>query len=328
MQVHRGLWGNRKVALKRIRRRPLNDQDEQSKADAIRDYERAMYDLNFELQIMSKKSLSDHRNITKLLAVSFDTVWETDVDRTNSFVLPILIVELADDRFPDLSLFLNPQHNVSLPKRLTFETAAALIADIADGVEALHNHDIVHADLKPENILIFPDHEAPSGLVAKVADFGFSGMATHTNSGQRAPLPDSRPRGGTTEWNAPECISGTGIFLQDAFRKHEQPQDMSSRDIYSFGLLSGYIALDGQTPKSYIPNLQQVKLSDGVAGAVKLRLKEHHSHTLSDDRSLGNLAARIADMTLCLNSAKREKHLGGVRRLLFGRWGMVATLLE
>lgn len=317
MQVHRGWWGNQKVALKRIRRCLFDERDEQARADAARDHEQAMYDLNFELQIMSNKSLSKHRNISKLLAVSFDTIWETNGNPTNSFVLPVLIVELADERFPDLSLFLNAQHNPDLPKRLPFETSAALIADIADGVEALHNHDIVHADLKPENILIFPDPGAPCGFVAKVADYGFSGMATYLNSGKRAWHPDSRPRGGTTEWNAPECVPG--LYVNSLGQQEEQPQDMSSRDIYSFGLLSSYIALDGQTPKSYIKNIQHVKLSDGMVEAVKMRLKEHYFHTLNDDRSLGNLAARIADMTLKLSHEKREKHIGGVRRLLFSR---------
>jgi serine/threonine protein kinase len=314
MQVRSGLWGNRKVALKNIQRHLLDN----SEADSEWDYGRAMNDLNFELQIMSKKSLSDHRNITKLLAISFDAAEEADVP-PNGLVMPILIVELADDRYPDLSLFLNSQHNPALPKMLPMETAAALIADIADGVVALHNHDIVHADLKPANILIFPDREAPCGLVAKIADFGFSGMATYNNKGQRAWLPDSRPRGGTTEWNAPECIKEpiAGYFRLEK----EMPHDMPSRDIYSFGLLSSYIALDGQTPSSYIKNLQEVKLSDGMVKAVKIRLKEYHSHTLGDDwdRSLGNLVAQIIDVTLSLDHDKRERHLGGVRRLLLGR---------
>lgn len=89
---------------------------------------------------------------------------------------------------------------------LPFETAATLIADIADGVVALHNHDIVHADLKPANILIFPNHTSPCGLVAKVSDFGFSGIATYTNGGKRAWLPDNCPRGGTAEWTLPNAL--------------------------------------------------------------------------------------------------------------------------
>jgi serine/threonine protein kinase len=316
MQVHRGMWGTQNVALKRIKKRVFDERDEHSKANAMRDYRQAMLDQSFELQLMSKSSLCEHRNITKLLAVSFDTAWASDTDPTSNLVVPILVVEHADNRFPDLSLFLNSQHNPNLPKRLSFETAATLIADIADGVAALHNHDIVHADLKPANILIFPDHATPCGLVAKVADFGFSGMTTHSHYGVRVPSRDP-PRGGTVEWNAPECTRGAGTATLSPMR--EQPYEMPSRDVYSFGLLSSYIALDGQTPKSYIENLEQVKLSDGMVEAVRTQLKAHHFQAMNDPSSLGNLVAGITDMSLSLDHNKRMKHLGDIRRLLFGK---------
>jgi serine/threonine protein kinase len=317
MQVHGGIWGTQNVALKRIKKRVYDEQDEHSKANAVQDYRQAMLDQSFELQIMSKSSLRNHRNIPKLLAVSFDTAWAYDVDHIGNLVLPILVVEHADNRFPDLSLFLDSQHNPDLPERLPFETAATLIADIADGVAALHNHDLVHADLKPANILIFSDHTTPCGLVAKVADFGFSGMTTYRRDGLRVPSRDP-PRGGTTEWNAPECIRGatTATFSP----KREQHYELPSRDIYSFGLLSSYIALDGQTPTSYIRNLEEVKLSDGMMEAVNMRLKAHHSQNINDPNSLGNLVTRIIDMTLSLDYDKRVKGLGNIRWLLFGKW--------
>lgn len=105
MEVHRGSWGARRVALKYIRRRYFDTENETSKADAVRDYEKAMYDLNFELQIASKRSLCNHRNILRCLALSFDTASDTDSEAVSFFVLPVLIVELAHERFPDLSLF-------------------------------------------------------------------------------------------------------------------------------------------------------------------------------------------------------------------------------
>lgn len=113
--------------------------------------------------------------------------------------------------------------------------------------------------------------------------------------------------------DAPECIGDSYSFSIGAQGR------WSPRDIYSFGLLSSYIALDGQTPKSYTKNLEEVKLSDDMTRVIKTRLEEHHSSTLDDARSLGNLVAQIADMTLSLDPDKREKHLGGIRRFLFER---------
>lgn len=318
MQVHRGTWGTQNVALKRIKKHVFDESDAHSKVNAMRDYRQAMLDLSFELQIMSKSSLSKHRNIVTLLGITFDPEWTSDADPTGTLVLPILVVEHADNHFPDLSLFLDPGHNPTRPERLPFETAASLIADIADGVTALHNHDLVHADLKPANILIFPDDTTPCGLVAKVADFGFSGMTTYRSDGFRVPGRDP-PRGGTTEWNAPECTGEVGPPVYIKGIRQEHPYEMPSRDVYSFGLLASYIALDGQTPNSYIRDLAQVKRSDGMIDAVRARLEAHYPQTMDELRSLGNLVARITETTLSVDHEKRTKRLGDVRSLLFGQ---------
>jgi serine/threonine protein kinase len=322
MQVHRGTWEGKAVALKRIKGN-FGGGTNSSSADALREYGAAMNDLNFELQIMSKKSLYDHRNITKLLAVSFGTSETMDTEAEGQMVLPILIVELADPRFPDLSLFLDPRYNQHLPSQLPFDTAASIIADIADGVAALHSHDVVHADLKPENILMFPDEEAPGGFVAKISDFGFSGMATYNMGGQRAWLPGGRPRGGTTEWNAPECLDDEALDFANTpeFARREQVQDKSSRDVYSFGLLASYVALDGQSPKAYIPSLRDVKLQDTMVKAVQQRLEEYYSDALN--HNLVDAMIEIADLTLRLDPERRTKGLGSIRQMLFGRYVLI-----
>ncbi|KAF9459301.1 kinase-like domain-containing protein [Collybia nuda] len=316
MQVHQGTWNAQSVALKRIKRHVFDEGDAYSQANAMRNYHQAMVDQSFELQIMSKASLREHRNIVTLLAVTFDPAWTSDADPTGTLVLPILVVEHADVRFPDLSLFLNRQHNTTLPTRLSFETAASLIADIADGMAALHAHDIVHADLKPANVLIFADNTTRCGLVAKVADFGLSGMVTYRQDGLRVPGRDP-PRGGTVEWDAPECAGRpTPPIIVDRKRK-ETPYELPSRDVYSFGLLASYIALDGQTPKQYIRDLAQTKQSDKMINIVNTQLKTHHGDVLDNSQSIGSLVSKIVEMTLVLDHGKRMKNLGDIRLFLF-----------
>ncbi|KAF9459300.1 kinase-like domain-containing protein [Collybia nuda] len=316
MHVHRGTWGGQSVALKRVRKHMFNEGGTHSQENAMR-HSRAILDLGFELQIMSKPSLRRHRNIITLLAITFDLAWTSDADPTGELTLPILVVEHADTRFPDLGLFFNPQHNPTLPTRLSFEVSASLIADIADGIVALHGHDLVHADLKPTNILIFPDNSIPCGLIAKVADFGLSGMTTYRSDGLRVPGRDP-PRGGTTEWNAPECAGEVRppVFVKGIYQ--EQPHELPSRDVYSFGLLASYIALDGQTPGSYVQDLAQVKKSDGIIDAVRARLEIHHREDMDDSGSIGSLVSTIVNMTLSLDHEKRTKHLDNIRQLLFG----------
>jgi serine/threonine protein kinase len=276
-----------------------------------------MFDLNFELQLMSKPSLCEHRNITKLLAVCFDKASEGTNESPDSIVHPGLIVELAHEQYPDLRQFFDIGCYSDRTKRLPFQTSANFIADIADGITALHDHDIVHADLKPNNILLFPDTHSPSGLVAKIADFGFVGMTVYTNSGKRAGLPDARPRGGTAEWSAPECLEDPDAWISSGSLEH--PQYEACSDIYSFGLLSCYIALDGQSPGQYVPNLSKAKLSGTMRDIVVTRLEEHYCQNSFDgEKSFKESAMYIAQQTLNLDWKDRIKSLRSIRGKVFG----------
>jgi serine/threonine protein kinase len=306
MEVHKGNWRGKGVVVKYIRRNYVGEA-----------YRRAMVDLNFELQLMSKQSLRGHRNIPKLLAVCFDRQTEDTNGSPVSTVHPGLVVELAHQKYPDLRHYFDVGHNSDRPQRLPFQSSAQFIADIADGVTALHDHDIVHADLKPENILLFPDPDSPNALVAKVADFGFVGMTTYTNSGKRAGMPDARPRGGTAEWSAPECLENPDPFMTSGSLQH--PSYEACSDIYSFGLLSCYIALDGQTPIQYAPNLSISKTSDVMLDIAVARLEEHYCQDISNgERSLKAVAVYIAQQTLHLDWNQRIKSLRSIRGEISG----------
>jgi serine/threonine protein kinase len=86
--------------------------------------------------------------------------------------------------------------------------------DIAAGMEFLHSSTppIIHRDLKSPNILL-KSLEAKSPAVAKVADFGLSGLE-HTLTGQ----PIQNP-----VWLAPEILSGEEFTVQS--------------DVYAFGII-------------------------------------------------------------------------------------------
>lgn len=49
-----------------------------------------------------------------------------------------------------------------------------LAGDVASGLNALHQCDIVHGDLKLENIVVLQSWDRPSGTIAKLCDFGHS----------------------------------------------------------------------------------------------------------------------------------------------------------
>ncbi|KAF8992377.1 kinase-like domain-containing protein [Cyathus striatus] len=320
MQVTEGTWKGRIVAVKRIKHTFVisGEQGAEEDADTLLQYEKSMEDLSFELQIMSKSSLRHHRNIVELLAVTFRPPSSNDTD-VNELILPSFVMELAHTRFPDLSLFLDREHNPSLHSKPSFEVAAGLIADIADGLAVLHTHDVVHADLKPKNILIFPDTTSPNGVLAKLSDFGFSGLTTYTWRGQRAWLGDGgRPRGGTAEWSAPECL-GTGVLpVMKHYQIREEDRDKSQIDLYSYGLLASYIGLWGQNPRSFIDSLEDAKLNDEVVGIISRKLRAYYAEFTGSEQELGGFLIDVVEQTLQLDPQSRTIDLKGVRKNLFG----------
>jgi serine/threonine protein kinase len=111
------------------------------------------------------------------------------------------------------------------------DKAAQIVSDVADGLEALHKHDIVHSDLKPGNILLFRDPLDTKKLVAKLTDFG--GVSSKQNN--------RGPKGYTKRWAAPEC------FRDSLEAPTEKEFDSGpGRDVFSFGLVATYVALEGQ----------------------------------------------------------------------------------
>ena len=109
-------------------------------------------------------------------------------------------------------------------QRMPADDAARLLAQVADGVQCLHEHGLVHRDLKPSNILLDPAGRP------YVADFGLAkfcaGRPCDTRTGTVV---------GTPGYMAPEQAAG---------RIHEVSP---ASDVFSLGAIL-YHMLTGQPP--------------------------------------------------------------------------------
>jgi serine/threonine protein kinase len=172
-------------------------------------------DIYLELYALTIPTLGTHPNIVRLFGWSFDP--------SSFHAPPLLIMELAGSNI--LTLLSDRSSNIS------DNTKYNLCCNIGAGLDALHDHGIVHGDLKPENVLIFP---SKGRLTAKLADFGLS---INEGEGPRKP----QILGGTRGWMAPEVEASTAL----------EPEAMFKADNYSCGLLTWSIAIYcGQPPPS------------------------------------------------------------------------------
>jgi len=94
----------------------------------------------------------------------------------------------------------NLKEVLSQGRPLSFEQAADIVAQVAEGLDFAHSKGIVHRDVKPANIILL------EGNRAKITDFGIakitSGVANLTTTGQFL---------GTPNYMAPEQIKGTPV---------------------------------------------------------------------------------------------------------------------
>jgi serine/threonine protein kinase len=178
---------------------------------------------------------------------------------------------------------------------LPFSLKKKLCREVGYGLWALHSAGIVHGDLKSENVLI-RDADDASGVIAKLADFGFA--ITDLALSDTSNLPAF-----TLPWNAPES--------------HDQlPRDLLQyTDVYSYGLIVWRVILDGANPFRHINTLASLdkaefqrqveilKMEDRVLPLAKSTLRNPFCSTEES-----YLIANVLNSTLQLDASKRNLH--------------------
>ena len=133
--------------------------------------------------------------------------------------------------------------------------ALRILAQIANGLAALHELGIVHRDLKPGNVLVT---RGAQGEVAKIADFGIATRSRPGDGATTAPQDDissarfdvrtTQPAGeraltrtgqilGTPVYMAPELVRGARLATP-------------SSDVYAFGVIAWEL-LTGDLPQGF-----------------------------------------------------------------------------
>lgn len=109
--------------------------------------------------------------------------------------------------------------------KLGYKEAAAIIRQVASGLDYAHGHGIVHRDIKPGNLFIKDD-----GTV-KIMDFGIARLSTST-------LTQTGAMVGTPAYMAPERIMG---------KKSDSRSDIFSLGVVFYELLTGKRPFDADS---------------------------------------------------------------------------------
>ncbi|MBN1515810.1 serine/threonine protein kinase [Candidatus Sumerlaeota bacterium] len=146
-------------------------------------------------------------------------------------IIRVFDIEESDETFYIIMEFLEGdtlQKRLARGGRLEAAPALQIASQVSRALHYAHNMGIVHRDIKPDNIMLLPPNDQP-----KVMDFGiarFAGSTQKTQTGVSM---------GTPKYMSPEQAAG---------REVDGCSDQYSLGVVMYGMLTGYLPFDGDSP--------------------------------------------------------------------------------
>ena len=190
---------------------------------------------------------------------------------------------------------------------------AALAADLAEGLVAVHQLGIVHRDLKPANILLAPTGFLPSSNRAKLADFGLAHLV------------------GSERMTVAGTVLGTAAYLSPEQAAGVEPGPPA--DIYALGL----VILECLTGRSVYPaNVIEAvsaraaydpRLPAGLPARWRTLIRQMTARDPEERPTAVQVAVRARELAPVLaawtpSKALRTDHVNSPIRLSTGRFRM------
>ena len=126
--------------------------------------------------------------------------------------------------------------------KLSIKEATSIAIQVSMGLEAAHNHGIVHRDVKPQNIIISTDGKV------KVTDFGIARAASSNTISSNVM--------GSVHYSSPEQVRGG---------YSDEKSDIYSLGITLYEMVTGRVPFDGDTTVAIaIKHLQEEMVPPSV----------------------------------------------------------------
>ena len=121
------------------------------------------------------------------------------------------------------------EHLIKRSSRLDVKLALEIATQVAAGLAAVHEQNLVHRDIKPTNIMVRLKEEG--GVTAKIIDLGLAKTVDQSASEAGISIPGAFA--GTPEFASPEQFAGVGVDIRS--------------DLYSLGVTL-WVMLTGVAP--------------------------------------------------------------------------------
>ena len=173
---------------------------------------------------------------------------------------------------------------------LEIATIAAIGAQLAGALAALHDAGVIHCDVKPENIFVLHDRAWRGTPAVKVIDFGVSRLVDE-------PPPADASIAGTPAYMAPEQWRGNPVTASDVY----------SLGCVLFELVTGDTPYDGSLPQLMLAHLERrAPRPSWLRAGVPFELERCILRALAKEpadrpsmydlaRTLGELSSRLAE---------------------------------
>lgn len=135
--------------------------------------------------------------------------------------------------------------------------ALGILAQLTEGLAAIHEAGIVHRDLKPENVILTP---GVRGEIARLLDFGIARLMAAADS----PMSQMGLVLGTPEYLSPEQATGAPVDARS---------DLYSLGILAYRTLTGVLPFTGPNPRDFL--VQHVKVAPVPLETVHPPLAAH-----------------------------------------------------
>lgn len=207
------------------------------------------------------------------------------------------------------------------PGGLPVPEAIALLRQVAEGIDAAHDRNIVHGDLKPANL--FLARGVGKGETAKIVDFGLARLSSRRD-GEETTKSAAVSGGirGTPAFMAPELFCG-----EDA----SPASDRFALGVLAYELLTGALPF-GWHPMAVMDNQQNPPVTPSVRNSRIPPELDHPVLTLlspaPDKRPASSMAAVTAIEKAWLAARQREwREREGPRRLPMAALGAAVAIL-